>query len=317
MSSLHWWGGPPGPQPTPPSACGSRGTRADQRVRPTSTFDRMAARYDALWTNTPIGRAQRDLVWRDMDPLFQPGQRILDVGCGTGEDAAHLAARGLSVYATDASPAMIQVAAARGGFTVAVRSAEELAQIDGPFDGAISNFGALNCVEDLPAVARSLAGLVRPGGSLAICILGRFCAWETLHYTVRFHWRKAMRRWRGRALVGQVDNLQRVGNPLADACERTKSAGNQPARRMPSCPTENVSLDITVYYPTVAEFRATFAPHFQLRRWTGIGLLVPPSYVKLPAALVAVLAACDRLLARLPLLRALADHRLFLLVRTC
>jgi hypothetical protein len=54
-----------------------------------------------------------------------------------------------------------------------------------------------------------------------------------------------------------------------------------------------------------------------LRRWTGIGLLVPPSYVKLPAALVAVLSACDRLLARLPLLRALADHRLFLLVRTC
>ena len=33
------------------------------------------------------------------------------------------------------------------------------------------------------------------------------------------------------------------------------------------------------------------------------------------AALVNVLAACDRVLARLPLLRALADHRLFLLVR--
>ena len=72
-----------------------------------------------------------------------------------------------------------------------------------------------------------------------------------------------------------------------------------------------------VHYPTVAEFRAAFAPHFELQRWTGIGLLVPPSYVKLPGALVAVLAACDRLLARLPLLRALADHRLFLLVRTC
>src|ERR1035437_4669975 len=37
----RWWGGPPGPQPTPSSACfvalgsGSRGTRADQGVRPT------------------------------------------------------------------------------------------------------------------------------------------------------------------------------------------------------------------------------------------------------------------------------------------
>ena len=54
---------------------------------------------------------------------------------------------------------------------------------------------------------------------------------------------------------------------------------------------------------------------FELQRWTGIGLLVPPSYVKLPAALVRALAACDRVLARLPLLRALADHRLFVLVR--
>ena len=318
MSSLHWWGGPPGPQPTPPSACGSRGTRADQGVRPTIVFDRMAARYDALWTATPIGRAQRDLVWRDMDPLFQPGQRILDIGCGTGEDAAHFVARGVSVYATDPSPAMIQVAAARGGFAVAVRSAEELAQIDGPFDGAISNFGALNCVKDLPSVARSLAALVRPGGSLAICILGRFCAWETLHYAVRFQFAKAFRRWRGRArFVGQVDNLQRVGNPLADASESPKGAGNQPARRMPSCPTMQVPPGIMVHYPTVAEIRAAFAPNFELQRWTGIGLLVPPSYVKLPRALVAVLAACDRLLARLPLLRALADHRLFLLVRIC
>ncbi len=70
-----------------------------------------------------------------------------------------------------------------------------------------------------------------------------------------------------------------------------------------------------IHYPTVAEIRAAFAPDFELCRWTGIGLLVPPSYVKLPAALVRVLAACDRVLARLPLLRALADHRLFLLVR--
>ena len=291
--------------------------KVGQALPPANLFDSLAARYDALWTTTAIGRAQRDLAWRHMDPLFQPGDRILDIGCGTGEDAAHFAARGVTVYATDASPAMIQVAAARGGFTAEVRSAEELAQIGGPFDGAISNFGALNCVKDLPGVAGSLAALVRPGGSVAICILGRFCAWETLHYAVRFQFAKAFRRWRGRALVGQVDNLQRVGSPLADVCEGPKSAGSQPARRTPSCPTKHAAPGITIYYPTIAEIRAAFAPNFQLQRWTGIGLLVPPSYVKLPAALVAVFAACDRRLARLPLLRGLADHRLFLLVRTC
>ena len=243
-----------------------------------NVFDRMAARYDACWTNSAIGRAQRDLVWRDMDPLFRPGQRILDIGCGTGEDAAHFAARGVTVCATDASVAMVQLAQARGGFMAEVRTAEDLAQIGGAFDGAISNFGALNCVNDLPTVARPLAALVRPGGSVAICILGRFCAWETLYYGVRCQFAKAFRRLVGHALA---------------------------------CPPSA----IMVYYPTAAEIRAAFAPHFELHRWTGIGLLVPPSYVNLPAALVGVFAACDRFLARLPLLRAMADHRLFLLVR--
>jgi len=246
-----------------------------------AAFDGVAARYDALWTTTVIGRAQRNLVWREMETLFQRGDRILDIGCGTGEDAAHLAARGVSVLATDASPAMIQVALARGGFTAEVRGAEDLAHIGGTFDGAISNFGALNCVADLPVVARSLAALVRPGGQVAICLLGRFCAWETAYYGVRLQWKKAFRRLTGRALA---------------------------------CPSPG-SIGIMVHYPSTAQIRAAFAPAFVLKRWTGIGLFVPPSYVELPASVIRRLAACDRLLARLPLLRALADHRLFLLVR--
>jgi len=248
-----------------------------------SPFDRMAVRYDALWTTTPNGRAQRNLVWRHLDALFQTGERIIDIGCGTGEDAAHFVARGVTVYATDASPAMVQVAQARGGFAAAVRSAEELAQIGGTFDGAISNFGALNCVENLPAVAGSLAALVRPGGRVAVCLLGRCCAWEILYYAARLRFRKALRRLVGHALA---------------------------------CPSDGLP-GILVHYPTAAQTVAAFAPHFELQYWTGIGLLVPPSYVKIPASLVNLLAACDRLLARLPLLRALADHRLFLLVRTC
>jgi ubiquinone/menaquinone biosynthesis C-methylase UbiE len=244
-------------------------------MSPATVFDQVAACYDAVWTNTPIGRAQRDLVWREIDPLFQAGERILDIGCGTGEDAVHFAARGVTVFATDASPAMVQVARERGA-TATVCGAEELGRIGRTFDGAISNFGALNCVEDLPAVAGTLAALVRPGGRVAICLLGRFCAWETLHYAARLQFGTACRRWR--------------------------------RDRAPY-------LEIAVHYPTASQFHAAFQNDFKLLHWTGIGLLVPPSYVKLPATVVSVLAACDRILARLPLLRALADHRLFLLVR--
>jgi ubiquinone/menaquinone biosynthesis C-methylase UbiE len=239
-------------------------------------FDQVAASYDRQWTSTPIGRAQRDLVWRHIDPLFHPGDRILDLGCGTGADAAHFAERGLSVHATDPSPGMIQVARRRGGFTVEVLGAEEIATIQETFDGAISNFGALNCVDDLAAAARGLAGIVRPGGSVAICTIGRFCAWETLYYAARGQFSKAFRRFRGSA---------------------------------PS------SLGGTVHYHSVAELRSAFAD-FELQRWTGIGLFVPPSYVRMPGWLVRWCSALDRALCRVPMLRAMADHRLLIFVRT-
>src|ERR1017187_9076274 len=42
------------------------------------------------------------------------------------------------------------------------------------------------------------------------------------------------------AVVGQVGNLRRVGNPPEPLVNRPASAGCQPARRIPSCPTINV-----------------------------------------------------------------------------
>ena len=59
------------------------------------------------------------------------------------------------------------------------------------------------------------------------------------------------------------------------------------------------------------QLRTAFSADFELERWTGIGMLLPPSYVQLPARVVSVLAAIDRL----PFLRALADHRLLIFVR--
>ena len=241
-----------------------------------AAFDAIARRYDQVWTESPAGRAQRDLVWREWDPVFSPNDRILDIGCGTGVDAAHYASRGVIVEGVDRSLEMIRIAQARGGFSARVLGAEELADLEGPYDGAYSNFGALNCVADLGGVSANLARLIRPGGVLAICTLGRFCAWEFLYYSVRGRFRKALRRARGSA----------------------KS-----------------SLGIDVSYPSVARLENAFRPAFKLRGWMGIGLTVPPSYVWLPALLVRLFGVCDRTLARLPLLRGLADHRLILLVR--
>ena len=75
-----------------------------------AAFDALASSYDDAFSKSTLGRLLRNRVWRQLDRAFAPGERVLDVGCGTGEDAVHLAERGVHVLATDASPDMIEQA---------------------------------------------------------------------------------------------------------------------------------------------------------------------------------------------------------------
>ena len=52
----------------------------------------------------------RRAVWARCAARFAPGSRVLEMNCGTGEDALWLVHRGVQVFATDVSPAMLQVA---------------------------------------------------------------------------------------------------------------------------------------------------------------------------------------------------------------
>jgi SAM-dependent methyltransferase len=242
-----------------------------------AAFDKLAERYDALWSESAIGRQQRAAVWQWLDPLFHTGDRVLDIGCGTGVDASHLIERGIRVFAIDASTEMVRLARARG-VDAHHLAAEALIDITGEFHGAISNFGTLNCVPDLKGVAQALGRLIRSGGHAAICLAGCCCAWETAHYVLRRRFAKAFRRW------------NRGGS--------------------------EASLGVHVVYPSVRDLVRQFRQHFRLIRWYGIGLCVPPSYIEgISAGTMAWLVAVDRRLAHRPVFRALADHRLFVFQR--
>jgi SAM-dependent methyltransferase len=97
---------------------------------------------------------------------------------------------GVEVFGIDSAPGMVEIARARGvdAKTMAI---EELASLEDMFDGAISNFGALNCVADLGKLSKALARLVRPHGKLALCVMSRYC-WRT-------DWRHLGQRWSGQA----------------------------------------------------------------------------------------------------------------------
>ncbi len=250
-------------------------------------FDSLAERYDEIFTRTMIGRAQRRAVWNVLTQAFQPGARILELNCGTGEDAFFLARRQISIVACDASERMIQTARRRkeaktpnAPIQFKVLPTERLRELESEtlFDGAFSNFSGLNCVADLNHTARDLASLVAIHAPVLICLSTRFCVAETLWFILRGKFRKAFRRTSGHATA----NL--------------------------------AGFSVKVHYPTLREVRKLFSPFFLMRSCTGIGVAVPPSYLepwirKCPR-LLNLLRAIDRDISRLPWFRTIGDHML-------
>ena len=139
--------------------------------------------------------------------------RLLELGCGTGEDAIHLALRGHRVVATDASAKMIGIArhkSERAGVADRIRFIHSPMQSltdqlgDEVFDGVYSNFGAVNCVPDVPALARDLTRRLASGAPLIFVVMGRYSPWEWAWYLARGERAQAFRRlrpggveWRG------------------------------------------------------------------------------------------------------------------------
>lgn len=272
--------------------------------RQPSPFDTMAADYDRQFTETLIGGAMRRAVWRRLDAAFAPGQCVLELNCGTGEDAVYLGRRGVRVLATDVSIEMLDITrekVARAGLVEIVQVEQldlrklrnedrgpqpRLPSILSPqpsallFDGVVSNFGGLNCVADLAGVAAGLAQLVRPGGRALLCVMGPLAPWEWGWYLARGQPQKAFRR------------LRRGGTPWRG---------------------------LTIRYPSIGALRCAFAPGWRLARVGAVGALLPPSYAEGLARryprLLAHLDRWERAIEALPPLPWLADHYLAEFVR--
>jgi SAM-dependent methyltransferase len=141
--------------------------RTERRAAHASAFDRIGERYDVAF---PYKEGQIEagdwLVAR-----LPTGSRVLDVGCGTGTPTARrLVDAGMRVTGIDISPGMLAIAE-RDVPEAEFRLLDVLEAGDGlgEFAGIVAFFSLLMLPRhDIPPALRTLRGLLRPGGRLAL-----------------------------------------------------------------------------------------------------------------------------------------------------
>lgn len=241
-------------------------------------FDAEAPGYDQGFGRNPVGLLFRYVFQERLRARLQKGERVLDLGCGTGEDALFLAGQGVFVQAIDVAPGMIERARAKAAerglgedrVRFELRAAEDVAGAGQGFDGAYSGFGALNCAH-LPSVAKGLASALKPRAPVSLSLLGP--------------------------------------RPLPAVIERALTGmGVDRGRGAPR--VGGVELPVT--YPGAAGLKRTFGGEFAWTAALALGVLVPgpahADWVRLHPQTFGLLAALEGIVRSWPVLRSLGDH---------
>jgi len=145
--------------------------------------------------------------------------RVLDLGCGPGQCAAEMAAQGLNVEGTDASPQMVALTQARG-IPAHVAQFSDLSNT-AVYHGIWANFSLLHLSKsDLPDILSRIHTALIPGGLFHIGMklgmgelrdgIGRFYAYYTedellQHLTTAGFTAETITHGEGKGLSGQID----------------------------------------------------------------------------------------------------------------
>ncbi len=224
----------------------------DYLIHTKESFNRIAGNFDEEDSSNEILQWMRNTVYGIYLSYFAKGDKLLELNAGTGIDAVYLASKDIKVFATDISNEMIgklKSKIEKNNLQEMIKaeniSFDELNNIsENNFDGAVSNFGGLNCINNFDILSDSLAGKIKPGGKFIAAVMNSFCPWEIFYYLLKFDPRNAFRRFN----KGGIDaNLS--------------------------------EFKIKSFYFTPKEFALRFQKYFETEKIYSLGLFTPSPYL--------------------------------------
>jgi ubiquinone/menaquinone biosynthesis C-methylase UbiE len=253
-------------------------------------FDHIAPTYDTAFTNTIIGQLQRKRVWSYIESVMPQlrGFEMLELNCGTGEDAVLFGERGFNIVATDISAEMLKVTQKKAEqYSMQHRISSHYLDLesfnetlfDKKFDLVFSNFGGLNCInpESFKKLLDRLPQILKPGGRFIGVIMPRFCAWETIFFLLRLQFKKAFRRLTTKEVITDL---------------------------------QGVTMKTWYYNPT--QIKGWSREKFKLVSIRPVGIALPPSYLEkffsLKKRWLLRLNRIEKKISQASLLSGMSDH---------
>ena len=178
-------------------------------------FDSVSEIYDEAFSATQEGVFLREKVRRLSLDFLLPHCSLLEVNCGTGEDAVFFASKGFTVHASDSSEGMIRIA--RDKFPEAEKQynlkffESDLRKLSSKYsyDAIFSNFGGINCLDgkDLKVALSSMHACLKPGGLLFLVVMPPFYLYEWLYFMMRLKIKSAFRRKRAQLVEIRLNHI--------------------------------------------------------------------------------------------------------------
>jgi SAM-dependent methyltransferase len=257
-----------------------------------TAFDAFASAYDDDFTQSILGQLLRPRVWEKLAQHFTAGQHILELACGTGEDALWLARRGVHVTATDGSAEMVRVARAKAETAGVMRRGEDVGTRREAGEDAGRRGGVEFKQVSLQEVAEgyfgglpSAACPATPSGGSVEWVGGRFDG-----VFANFGGLNTIAEWQ--SLAEALAKVVKPGGqvilvPLGPICPWEMIwylAHGQPRvafRRLARAgiPAKIGDSLIPIWYPSARRLRSDFGPWFTHVETQSLELWLPPSYL--------------------------------------